>query len=457
MSAAGEQAGAFEPPHPALLQPGTPFLSSFLRLRRGELDLISIWPEWGFRGRFGGTRALLRWLFVAISPDTVRHVLVDNAANYPKSELLERALRELIGRGMFANNGADWQWRREIGRKAFTPQRLPALADAVPQVADDLVRQWQGLPDGSRIDVSAEMAAATADVVSRALFSVALGQERGRALVAAFADYQAASSTLDLSYLLRMPSWLRFPSLAERRAASGVHRVLASLLKEREGVHRAQPDYIDLLRESQPTPRQIRDEASVMLLAGHETTANAISWALYLVSQTPDVEARIVAEAEAVGGSRETLTKEDAPKLRFTEAVIRETLRLYPPVAFLPRQALNADVVRERRVPAGSVMLVPTWLIHRHVESWRQPHAFIPDRFLDPGGRPPGSFSYLPFGQGPRVCLGASLAMIESTLLLATLCRRFRFALPEGATVRPVCRLTLRPHGGLALHVSRRD
>ena len=152
MTDAAGQAAAFEPPHPALLPEGTPFLSSFLRMQRGELDLLSVWPEWGFRGKFGGARCLLRWLFVALSPDAIKHVLIDQAANYPKSELLERALRELIGRGMFANNGADWQWRRELGRKAFTPQRLPLLADAVPQVAGDVVRYWRAQPDGGPID-----------------------------------------------------------------------------------------------------------------------------------------------------------------------------------------------------------------------------------------------------------------------------------------------------------------
>jgi len=455
----------FEPPRPPVLaEPSNIFrvLAHLGRLRRGELDIVSVWPEWGFTAKFRKVHMLRRWLFIAISPDAVRHVLIDNAANYPKSELMERALRELVGHGMFINNGPDWAWRRELAQAAFTGAHLPALADVVPGVAAEIVARWETLPDGSVVDITAEMTAATAEVVCRGLFSVALGPRRARELALAFTAYQDEAGHLDLGFMLRLPLWARRPAPRARAAARRIHAVLESVIAERASVHPERRDYFDLLREGKDalrdaplTAAQIRDEAAVMLLAGHETSASALSWAFYLLSQSPDVEARLVDEiADQVGG-RAPL-RPDLPKLRYAEAVMAETLRLYPPVAVLPREAIAEDTIRDQRIPAHSAILVPTWLIHRHADHWRQPHAFRPERFLDPAERPASRFAYLPFGVGPRTCLGASLAMMEATLFLTTLSRRFRFALPEGEIVTAVCQLTTRPKGGLRLRISRR-
>ncbi|MDF2095691.1 cytochrome P450 [Aquibaculum arenosum] len=458
----------FEPPRPApLVEPHeiSGYLAEAHRLARGELDLISIWPEWGYSGKFRGLSVLRRWVFVALSPDAVRHVLVTNAQNYPKSDLMERALRELVGDGMFITNGANWRWRRDLAKPAFTSVQVGRMMEEVPPVAEALVKRWKDLPEGTPVSVSDAMTAATAEVVCRALFSVPLGLDRAFDLGKAFADYQEHAAPFDIGFLLRLPAAMRPPAFRSRSAAKRIHRLLDGLLEERARRSVERSDFVDLLEEGRDPQRdapltheQKREEAAVMLLAGHETSASALSWTFFLLSQAPEVEARLTAELDETLGPPETArapSYDDLPRLRYTAAVVQETLRLYPPVALLPREAKQEDHIRRRKIPAQSLMLVPTWLLHRHERYWSDPHAFWPERFLDDGERRT-PFSFLPFGAGPRTCLGASFAMAEATLLLASLYRRFRFRLKPGAEVKPVCRLTLRPKGGLEMLLEHR-
>lgn len=442
------------------------FVSEAQRLARGDLDLISIWPSWGYSGKFRGVSALRRWVFVALSPDAVRRVLVTNAENYPKSDLMDRALRELVGHGMFIANGANWRWRRQLAKPAFTSARVGRMMAEVPPVAESLAERWHAVAEGERVNLSDAMTAVTAEVVCRAMFSVPLGLDRALELGRAFAAYQDGAAPFDLGFLLRLPPWLRPPPLRARAAAKRIHTLLDDVLAERRRRGAPQPDFVDLLLQGQDpqraaplTKEQIREEATVMLLAGHETSASALTWAFYLVSQAPAVEARLHAELDQTlgpGPQGRAPLYEDLPRLRYTAAVVQEALRLYPPVALLPREAVAEDRIRGKRVPAHSLILVPTWLLHRHKHYWRKPDHFRPERFLEDGERR-APFSFLPFGAGPRTCLGASFAMAEATLLLARLSQQFRFELPPNAKVKPVCRLTTRPEGGLEMLLHHRS
>jgi len=464
---------SFEPPRPLpLVEPSGLFgyLSDALRLARGDLDLISIWPSWGFSGKFRGIPVLRRWVFVALSPDAVRHVLVTRADNYPKSDLMQRALRELVGRGMFITNGANWRWRRELAKPAFTSTQVARMVAQVPPVVEALVERWQAEPEGARVSISDAMTAVTAEIVCRAMFSVPLGLDRALELGNAFAAYQDGAAPFDLGFLMRLPPALRPPPLRARAAAKRIHRLLDGVLEERRRAGASQEaggrDYVQMLlegrdpeRDAKLTHEQIREETAVMLLAGHETSASALTWAFYLVSQAPAVEARLQAELEATlgtGAAARPPNYDDLPRLRYTTAIVQEALRLYPPVALLPREALAGDEIRGRKIPARSLVVVPTWLLHRHEAYWDEPHAFQPERFLEDAPRGRAPFAYLPFGAGPRTCLGASFAMAEATLLLAALGRRFRFRLPADARVEPICRLTTRPKGGLEMLLHHR-
>jgi cytochrome P450 len=200
----------------------------------------------------------------------------------------------------------------------------------------------------------------------------------------------------------------------------------------------------------------VRNEAAVIFMAGHETTANTLAWAWFLLSQAPDVEARLHAEIDEVLGGRAPGLG-DVPRLRFTRAIIEETLRLYPPVPILAREALEEEEIRGRPVPKGSLIMVVPWLIHRHRLLWDKPDHFIPDRFLPGGTGPKSKFSYVPFSIGPRICAGLSFGLNEAILSLATLAQGFSLRLKPGHVVEPVCRLTLRPGDGLPMLLRRRE
>ena len=200
----------------------------------------------------------------------------------------------------------------------------------------------------------------------------------------------------------------------------------------------------------------VRNEAAVMFMAGHEGTANSLAWTWYLLSQTPAVEARLHAELAAVLGGR-LPTLDDVPRLVFTRAIFEEALRLYPPVPFLGRQALRDETIRNRRIPAGSMLMVVPWLLHRHRNLWDRPDHFIPERFLPENAGSRQRYSYIPFSVGPRVCTGAAFGLTEALLCIATLAQRARLRLAPGAVVEPVCRLTLRPGQTLPMLVEHRD
>ena len=207
--------------------------------------------------------------------------------------------------------------------------------------------------------------------------------------------------------------------------------------------------------ENSLSREQIRNEIIVLFMAGHETTANSLAWCWYLLSQSPDVEAKLHAELEEVLGDR-LPGFEDVAKLSYTRAIFDETVRLYPPVPILSRQATEDDVIRKKHIPKGSLMLVVPWLLHRHKKFWDQPDTFIPERFLAGAENKPNKFAYLPFSAGPRVCLGKSFGIVESVLSIAIIAQKFRLTLPHGTKISHECRLTLRPKGSLPMQLESR-
>jgi cytochrome P450 len=282
-------------------------------------------------------------------------------------------------------------------------------------------------------------------------------------VVTAFAEYQSVVGQSDILSLLGLPDWMpRYQPLRARRASRRIVEVLdrliegilggggggeASLIRSMaEGVNPATGRAMDRAA--------LRNEAAVLFMAGHETTANTLAWAWFLLSQSPAVAARLRAEADALSGPAGF---EDLPRLAYTRAVVEETLRLYPPVPILAREATATGELAGRRVPKGSLVIVVPWLLHRHRKLWTQPDAFIPERFL-PGGEAATKprYVWIPFAIGPRVCTGAAFGLTEAVLCLATLSRHFAPRLVPGTQVYPVCRLTLRPGDSLPMLLDRR-
>jgi cytochrome P450 len=309
------------------------------------------------------------------------------------------------------------------------------------------------------------MATLTAEIICRTVFGRRLGAGRAAEIIAAFSEYQQLIGQLDITYFFGLPDWLpRFHSPAIHRSARRIHQVLDQVIGDcREELSGSEPSMIRLLLEAQDSETgeplddaAVRNEAAVIFMAGHETTANSLAWTWYLLSQAPAVEERLHAElARVLGGRPPTL--EDVPQLIFTRAVFEETVRLYPPVPLLARQASRDEAIRGRPVPANSLVMVVPWLLHRHRKFWGKPDHFIPERFLPENAQFRVRHAYLPFSIGPRICAGAAFGLTEAILCLATLAQRARLRLAPDAVVAPVCRLTLRPGDDLRMFVESRD
>ncbi|MCP5150872.1 MAG: cytochrome P450 [Ectothiorhodospiraceae bacterium] len=432
-------------------------------LWHGRDNLVRIWPDEAFEWSMFSHRFVFRDVFVVNNPQGVRHVLATNVENYRKSVYTERVLKPLVGDGLFISHGELWRRQRRIATPAFHRSRVREFARVMVDTAREMVERWATLEPGTEIEVTREMAEVTMEVVARTMFSGDLGPARTTEVFEAFGHYQETLGRLDILEMIGLPRWL--PRLDAHRARDAVRRldaVLDDILRKREADHLPREDLLELLMRAEDpetgqrmSRRLLRDEAAVIILAGHETTANALGWALYLLGTAPEIEARLHAEVDGVLGGRDP-TFDDLPAVPYARAVIDETLRLYPPVHVFSREAQADDQIGKRRVRAGSMVVIAPWLLHRHRKHWREPDVFRPERFLPPEADERPKLCYLPFGAGPRTCIGSGFGLAEATLILVMMAQRFRLRLREGHPVEPLGRLTLRPHRGLPMRLEPR-
>jgi cytochrome P450 len=401
-------------------------------------------------------RLLWRRTFIINEPGAIRHVLLDNAANYIKSEVSRRLLEPGLGRGLLTSEGETWRRHRRIMAPAFDPRSVASYAPTMVEVTQELLAKWDALPAESDIDVAAAMMHATLHIISRAMFSsdsddIVEVVERG------VNQYQVTvrPSLLDL---LHVPEWLTHLIAPPRTEGifSEFDRLVDRLLTERGRAPEAEPK--DLLarliaaRDDETgggmTAKEVRDQVVTIFMAGHETTAQALSWTWYLLSQHPAVEAKLHDELRTV--------LEDIANLRYTRMVIEESMRLYPPAHTMARQPIAADEVLGHRIPAGAEILIVPWLLHRKPSLWENADRFDPERFAPERASSRPRFAYIPFGAGPRICIGAAFAMTEATLILATIAQRYRLHLKPDHPVEPQGLITLRPRYGLRMTLERR-
>lgn len=452
----------FVPPHPP--RPDKPYGPVAL-IRRARRNLLEIWNEKSFRAQFMHTKLLARDVFICNFPDTVQYAFSTHNASFErKSPQMRHALQPLLGDGLFISDGETWRRRRKMVSPIIHVSRLGEFAPVMVETILETRGRWEEAGDAVEIDTLSEMAELTAEIICRTIFGRELGGEHAREVVEGFSDYQRLVGQTDALSLLGLPDWLpRFQRPGLRRSKDRIHRVLDGIIAD----YRRRGDtaegsvighLIDAVDEETGEPlddEAIRNEAAVIFMAGHETTANTLAWAWYLLSQAPEVEAKLHAEVDAVlRGASPSLA--DVPKLRYTRAVIDETLRLYPPVPILAREALENETIRDRPVPKGSLVMVVPWLVHRHQLLWEKPDHFWPERFMPGGPGAKSKFSYVPFAIGPRICAGLSFGQTEAILSLATLAQRFSLKLKPGHVVEPVCRLTLRPGESLPMTLHRR-
>ena len=447
--APGEFVPAFPTPHPVC-----PSIPSLIRYARN--DLLSIWWDRAYRRDSMTVRMLRRQIFIGNSPEAVKHVMVAHNDNFErKSPQMRRALEFLLGDGLFISDGETWATRRRFVAPIVHRQQLATFVPVMVEAALERAEQWAAAGPEAEFDMLPEMASLTAEIIARAVFGSTLGGSRAGEVIRGFSDYQRRIDQFNLPYFLGADEgWPPFKGPRIRRAARQVRDVVEYVVDahrdgrgDRDSMIAMMFDRRDETTGEKLTREAIVNEAATIFMAGHETTANTLVWAWYLLSQAGWAEAALHDELDRVLGGRAPAL-EDVPKLKYARAIIQETLRLYPPVPILSRQARDADTVDGYQVEPGALVLIVPWLLHRHQFYWDRPHHFIPERFIE--NESPG-FSYIPFATGPRICAGASFGLTEAVLCLAVLAQRFRLVLRPGHAVRPQCRLTLRPLGGLPM------
>ncbi len=397
-------------------------------------------------------------LYVLNDPASIKHVLVDNAANYRKG-IGQVQARRALGDGLLTSDGERWAAQRKVMQPAFQARRIAEQADLVAAEAADWVERLCAQVDRGPIDITAETTELTLGVLGRTLLDSDLHGYDGIGHSFEAVQDQAMFEMVSLGLV---PPWLPLPKqLRFRRAQRRLDGVVDALIAERS--RRGKPTGSDALgrliaaiRLEPPVVRQQRgrEELITLLLAGHETTASTLSWAFHLLDEHPWVAQQVRAEANAVLGSRRP-AHDDLRRLRYTTLVVQEVMRLYPPVWILPRLAQADDEINGYRIPAGSDVIVSPYILHRHPRYWQDPQRFSPERFDQVRASDRSRFSYLPFGAGPRVCIGSSLAMMEAVFVLSSVVRQLELRKLPGRKAIPEPMLSLRIRGGLPMTVHR--
>ena len=424
-------------------------------------NLISVFSTADYRRDMTTTRIGLLDVHTVNSPALVREALqVNHDKLQAKTPQMRHALRPLLGDGLFVSDGTTWETRRAAVAPIIHTSRVRDFAPIMLDVASEWRRSWDALGSGTEVDMMAEMAELTAEVISRTVFGQRLGRDLTAEVVRGFTDYQAHVDQIDMLSLLRAPDWVpRLQRRAARRALERVHGVIDRVIDDvaaGRGDANAVISHLFEARDAEGrrlTRDAIRNEAIVIFMAGHETTANTLAWAWYLLSQSWRVRKKFHIEIDALGRPP---AYGDVARLTFTRAIVEETLRLYPPVPFLGRQALDDLTLGGTRVRKGSVVMVCPFMLHRRRSLYAQPDAFVPERFDERLFVRPEKYAFIPFAMGPRICPGLTFGLVESVIALSTLGQRFGAALKPGHVVEPLCRLTLRPGANLPMIVRRR-
>lgn len=409
-------------------------LALFLEAVREPAEII--------RYRFGPYRAVL-----AKRSEHIEHVLVKNHDNYVKGQNYE-PLKLTLGQGLVTSEGELWKRQRKLVQPAFHHRSLEGFATTMAKLTEATIDSWANID--SPIDLHTHMTRLTFDIVGRTLFSADVGREAD-ALKDAL-HYLLDWTNRRSAALVRPPLWMPTPgNLRFLRARRAFDTLIYRLIRERRAAASASGDLLDMLlaaSDDDASERLLRDELITLALAGHETTANALSWTFYLLAKHPDIERRVAEEAIRVLGDRAP-TIEDVANLELTGRVVEESMRLFPPVWGFERQAIGEDRIGDERVTAGTAVMIVPYSMHRDRRYWPDPDRFDPDRFLPEAKKERPRFAYLPFGGGPRVCIGNAFAMMEAKIVVALVLRRKQLRLRPGFEAELEPSITLRPKAGI--------
>jgi cytochrome P450 len=423
-------------------------------------DILSAQPARLYRAWMAEFRTPFFRSYLCNDPDLVRRVLYERPDDFPKSNRIAEGLRPLLGNSVFVTNGEVWKRQRRIIDPAFEGGRIRETFPAMYAAGQAAVaRITAGVQE-----IEPEMSHAAADVIFRTLFSIPIEHEIATEVFDQFQTYQREQPILNLAAFLPLPRWFpRFHSRRTKQTAAQIRGLIRTLTLQRANEIAAGTAPDDLATKIMSTPdpvsgllfntEEMIDQVAIFFLAGHETSASALGWALYLLAMYPEVQDRVAEEAAAIAEPPEFAVM---GKLKFSRDVFREALRLYPPVPMMVRENRCPETFRGRDVaPGGQVVLSP-WHLHRHTRIWDRPDEFDPDRWQTEAGRGCAREAYIPFSTGSRVCPGAGFAMVEGPLLLAMLVREFSFETVPDKQPVPVAHLTVRAKDGIWLDVKRR-
>lgn len=452
------------PPKPTP-RPEKTSLRNYVKLFRK--DILSAQPAKLYRAWMADYKTPFFRSFLVNQPSLVKRVLNEEPMNFPKSGRVAEGLRPLLGNSVFLTNGETWLKQRRIIDPAFEGGRLkdtfPAMLGAGQAMVARLKDQT-GAQDGP-LDIEPYASEGAADVIFRTLFSIPITHDTASKVFEEFQGYQRAQPILNIAAFIPLPKWLpRFHRKRTRDGAKAIRKLITDLTAKRMAEISAGTAPDDLATKIMTTADPVTgerfdtdemvDQVAIFFLAGHETSATALAWALWLLAANPEVQDRVAAEALSLP---EEPTFSDLSKLRFTKDVFRETLRLYPPVPMMVREAKCPVRFRERDVPKGAQIVLSPWHLGRHEIFWDRPHEFDPDRFKTENGKTCLRDAFIPFSSGPRVCTGAGFAMVEGPLFLALLVRAFRFETVSDKMPVPVAHLTVRSKDGIWLKITPRE
>lgn len=398
-------------------------------------------------------------VYIANHPDLAHEILVTKAASFYKSSVTKQVMKEAVGDGLFTSDGETWKRQRKLAQPAFHTKRIASYAEVMVEYTQRLIDRWQA---GDVLDLEREMSTLTMQIVSKTLFNAHIEGEEDDLAKAV----RIVLQTIDKRFnrLLPMPAWL--PTQENRQMKAGVKRldeIIQTFIDERRKTGEDKGDLLSMLMAAQDdengggmSDRYLRDESVTVFGAGHETTSGALTWTFYLLSQHPEIEARLMAELDSVLGGRPA-TFADLANLRYTEMVIKETMRLYPPAWSTTRESIEDVEIGGYTVKKQRNVFINIYGIHRDERFFADPLRFDPERFSAENEKNIPKYAYLPFGAGPRICIGNAFAMMEAKLLLATIMQRYQLSLAPGQVVEPERVFTLRPKYGMKMVAALRE
>lgn len=426
-------------------------------------DILSAQPARLYRAWMAEFKTPFFRSYLLNQPDLVETVLKRRPDDFPKSSRIGEGLRPLLGNSVFLTNGETWKRQRRIIDPAFEGGRLRESFDAMRDAAQAGKMRLSPFANGDPVEIEAVTSHIAADVIFRTLFSLPIEDEVAQEVFSRFRAYQQAQPILNLAAFIRLPQWVpRFYPKGTRKNAARIRALIAQLTTQRMAQIKAGTAPQDLATKIMTTvdpqtgrgfdTEEMVDQVAIFFLAGHETSASALAWTLYLLARYPEWQDKLAQEVAEL----EDINFADLSRLRLTRDVFRESMRLYPPVPMMVREATQTETFRDRKIPKGAQMVLSPWHLHRHTRLWDNPDGFDPARWHTENGKTCQRTAYMPFSGGARVCTGVGFAMLEGVLILATLIRAYRFERVEGHEPQPVAHLTVRSANGVMLRLTPR-